>query len=220
MVQRTPIHNPEIDTELDIKLKQIIEEIQSYPEKSLDQRRVLNRFLIAIQQSGQLSYPQKGLWPEQYYRYLRDEAISKTFESIYKNIDRYNPKYSVMQWVNGILKNRFIDVLRAEKPKQTISFDNLLTEPITPSTAEEREESKMRRQCIESSSILQEKHLKNLPEATLAKIVVMKYFEGQTLQAIAENFQIPKHSTVASFLTRQIKVSKFESALRKCLQDD
>ena len=200
--------------------QQIIEEIKSYPEKSLDRRRSLNRLLIAIQQSGQLSHPQKGLWPEQYYQYLRDEAISKTFASIYKNIDRYDEKYSVMRWVNGILKNRFIDVLRAEKPKQATSFSGFETEPIIPSTGEDREESRMRRQCIESSPVLREKHLKNLPKATLGTIVVMKYFEGLTLQEIAEKFQIPKHSTIASFLTRQIKVSKFESALRKCLQDD
>jgi RNA polymerase sigma factor (sigma-70 family) len=220
VVQNISIHHSETNTELELKLKQIIEEIKNYPQASLNRKKALNRLLIAIQQSGQLSYPQKGLWPEQYYWYLREEAISKTFESIFKSIDRYDPKYSVMQWVNGILKNRFIDVLRSEKPKQATSFDGFDTEPVTSSTGKDREASDLRRQCIESSSILREKHIQEIPEATLARIVVMKYFEGQNLQTIAEKFQIPKHSTVASFLSRQIKVEKFQSALRKCLEDE
>jgi RNA polymerase sigma factor (sigma-70 family) len=219
VVQNISINHSKTDTELDLKLKQIIEEIKN-PEKSLNRKKALNRLLIAIQQSGQLSYPQKGLWPEQYYGYLRDEAISKTFESIFKSIDRYNPQYSVMQWVNGILKNRFIDVLRAEKPKQATSFDAFETEPVTPPTGKDREASDLRRQCIESNPILREKYIQKIPEATLARIVVMKYFEGQNLQEIALKFQIPKHSTVASFLSRQIKVEKFQSALRKCLEDE
>ena len=234
MVKNIPIHNPETDTELDLKLKQIIKETRSYPEKSLNRRRALNRLLIAVQQSGQLSHPQKGLWQEPYYQYLRDEAISKTLASIYKNLDRYDEKYSVMQWVNGILKNRFIDVLRAEKPKQNDSWDDLLVEPKIPSKTEEQAkvEREMIKECIENSSALKEKHIRDLPKATLAAIVVMKYFENLTLKEIAEHFQIPKHSTVASFLARNIspstqkksskpeKLSKFQDALRKCLGED
>ena len=84
MKEKNDYFNSEFDLELDLQLKKTIKKIKSFPQPSLERRRALNRLLIQIQNSGKLVYPQKksGSWSDKYYQDLRDQAISKTFESI------------------------------------------------------------------------------------------------------------------------------------------
>lgn len=216
--------NSEDDLELDLELKKIIKDIQKHPYKSREYRGALNQLLLTIEKSGKLSYPQKntGIWANQYYEYLRQQAISKTFEAISKNIEKYNPNYQVMQWVNGILKNRFIDVMRAEKRFLIDSIDDPKQPPIVKSEPEVNvlEQTEARQKCIENNPIFYEKHIKNRSVATFGKLVIMKYFQGKTFQDMASEFAIDSHSTISGFLYREIKKDKINKALRKCLQED
>lgn len=225
MEKKVKVDHSEIDKQLDLKLKKIIETIKTYPQKSIQGRRAWNNLFITIQTSGKLSYPKKSenSWSGEYYEYLRNQAISKTFESMFKNIDSYNPDYLVMQWVNGILKNRFIDVLRKEKPNQNLSIHHENAKEIPDDKSQKEDiwqKSDRRKKCIENSSTLQEKHIRGKDNATVAKLIIMKYFEEKTFEDIALEFNIPTHSTISSFLYRQIKMSKIDLALRKCLQEE
>ena len=218
--------NSDFDIELDLKLKQIIKQIKSSPQPSLQRKRAINLLLITIQNSGKLVYPQKnkGSWSETYYQDLLDQAISITFESIAKSIDKYNFRYAVMQWVNGILKNRFIDVLRTPKTIDTVTIDNPDKPIIIPDKPKEKilETSEVRQQCIENNPIFDAKHIRNKPQATIGRLIIMKYFEGKTFEQIASQFQIGRHTTISGFLYRELnnKKSKILDALRKCLQEE
>lgn len=74
--------NLEGDQLLDQQLKQIIRQIQDSPPKSSQRRRLIDKLLGIIQTSSRLSYPYRDSFKGEYYFYLRNQAISKTFEYI------------------------------------------------------------------------------------------------------------------------------------------
>ena len=129
-----------------------------------------------------------------------------------------------MQWVNGILKNRFIDVLRTPKRIETVTIDDP-EKPITVKyepSEKTLETTEIRQKCIENNPLFFEKHIRNKPQATIGKMIIMKYFEGKTFKQIASQFKIGRHTTISGFLYRELnnKKSKILDALRKCLQEE
>jgi DNA-directed RNA polymerase specialized sigma24 family protein len=149
------------------------------------------------------------------------EAVNNTIAEALKNIHRYDSKYSVMQWVKGILHYRFQDVLRKHRARyESVSFDdpNLMVEAQIAEISETESESRVGELSnfikADPEGHLAGVHIKNKPEATLQKILLMR-LAGRTFQNIAEVFSIDKHSTVASFYDRQLR--KLNDYFRKYL---
>jgi DNA-directed RNA polymerase specialized sigma24 family protein len=150
-----------------------------------------------------------------------NEAVNNTLMEASKNIHRYDPQYSVMQWVNGILKYRFQDLLRKYRDRyESISFDNSdamaeaklaqMSSPESDSPASELS------QFIKTDpeGHLAQTHIRNHPEATLQRILLMR-FDGLKWQEIADRLNIPSHSTVNTFFDRQLR--KYNNYFRKYL---
>lgn len=101
------------------QLRALIDELQHYPEKSLERQKALNRLLVIIQQ-----------FPDIYKSSHQDypEALNKTWEWVCRKICEFQPnsslsiQKSLTQWVNGYLRWRIKD-LYASDSKYTISLD-------------------------------------------------------------------------------------------------
>jgi DNA-directed RNA polymerase specialized sigma24 family protein len=126
-----------------------------------------------------------------------------------------------MQWIRGILHYRFQDVLRKYRARyESVSIDdpNLMAEAQIAEMSETDSESRsgelLKFLKTDPEGHLAGVHIKNKSEATLQKILLMR-FPGKTFQDIAEVFAIDKHSTIASFHDRQLR--KLKDYFRKYL---
>lgn len=101
--------------ELDERLKQLILEAQRHLPKTPGRNRLLHQLFLEIQNSGKLAnyfalcpHPLKASYAEIYA-----EALQKLFCYITQHLENYQiEKGEVLQWVNGILKWRFLDAVR------------------------------------------------------------------------------------------------------------
>ena len=103
------------------QLQALIDELQHYPEDSLERRKALNHLLIMIQ-----DFP--GIYKSSHQDY--PEALNKTWEWVCRKICDFKPhsssiQQSLTQWINGYLKWRIRD-LYASDCKYTISLDRPL----------------------------------------------------------------------------------------------
>jgi DNA-directed RNA polymerase specialized sigma24 family protein len=146
-------------------------------------------------------------------------AVNNTLIEALKNIDRYNPdKASVMTWVNGILRYRFLDTLPDRVRRDlSISFDN----PDAKAEAKVQEKIDKDNAVIPESETaymahelrrfinkdpeghLSNAHIRGNPAATFKAILLMR-IEGLIWQSIADRLDIPRHSTVSGFHDRQL----------------
>jgi RNA polymerase sigma factor (sigma-70 family) len=150
-----------------------------------------------------------------------NEAINNTLMEASKNIDRYDPQYSVMQWINGILKYRLTDLLRKHRERyESISFDN-------PDAMVENEIARISEpeSDLRSSELYQfikedpdghlaQARINKRPDATLQIILIMR-LDGLKWQEIAARLNISSHSTVNTFFDRQLH--KLNNYFRKYL---
>lgn len=103
------------------QLQTLINDLQHYPEESLERRKALNRLLIIVQQ-----FP--GIYKSSHQDY--PEALNKTWEWVCRKIGEFQPhssslQQSLTQWINGYLKWRIKD-LYASDSKYTISLNRPL----------------------------------------------------------------------------------------------
>jgi DNA-directed RNA polymerase specialized sigma24 family protein len=210
--------------ERDLELQNLVLEIQACTDrKDRAIRKKIDRLLTEI--SSGLVGTSKGLIIQ--WSGIADidsivaEAVNNTLLEALRNIDRYDSQYSVMQWIRGILHYRFQDVLKKYRDRyKSVSFDdpNSMAEAQIAEIAETDLESRsgelLKFLKTDPEGHLVGVHIKNKSEATLQKILLMR-FAGRTFQNIAEVFAIDKHSTIASFHDRQLR--KLEHYFRKHL---
>jgi DNA-directed RNA polymerase specialized sigma24 family protein len=155
------------------------------------------------------------------------EAVTNTLLEVAKNIDSYDPEYSVMQWATGILHFRFLDVLRKYRARyESISFDN------SDAMAEAMAEAEIAKMPKPESDLgtselyqfiktdpeghLAAKHIRNHPEATLQKILLMR-LNDLKWQEIADQLNISSLSTINNFSDRQLR--NLNNYFRKYLRE-
>lgn len=103
------------------QLQTLINDLQHYPEDSLERQKALNRLLIIVQQ-----FP--GIYKSSHQDY--PEALNKTWEWVCRKIGEFEPhssslQQSLTQWINGYLKWRIKDLYVSDS-KYTISLDRPL----------------------------------------------------------------------------------------------
>jgi DNA-directed RNA polymerase specialized sigma24 family protein len=200
--------------ECDAELKRLVLEIQaSSNRKDRVVRKQIDRLLKTLQ--APLATSKRSLinkWSGIVdIEEIVNEAMNNTLIEALKNIDRYDPQYGVMQWINGILHYRFQDLLRRYRARyESISFDNpdamaeakiaQISEPESDLLANELS------QFIKADpeGHLAATHIRNHPDATLQRILLMR-IAGLKWQEIADRLNISSHSTINNFLDRQLR---------------
>ncbi len=195
------------DDDRDRQLQELALEAQKHPTQSAQRQVALNRLWQAIWKSNRLGHPQKGRWESNIYEDLRNEAISRTCLEICQKIDRYNPEYPVMMWVNSCLNFNFKRVTE-DCYKHTFlpSLDELnydIPEEDTPS--EERLEAQSLRQFLKKDpeGLLQAERLQKRPDVTFQLLALAKYVEARTWESIAKELDISVQ-TLCSFFNRRL----------------
>ncbi len=206
-------------------LQQLVFQAQSHLDRSTQRRIALTKLIGKIRQSPSLKRPDNRFNIPN-YQDIYDEALNDACMEICRRIDSYNPEYPVMAWANNILNYRIQDVHnkyqkrgitnlpKNQKPRwqeldRQIDTDekgnsrNIEIADPTPTD----DESKLIRDFIieDPDRVLATKHIKNLPEATFQKILLM-ICEDKTWKEIAECFGT-SISTASSFYRRTLDES-------------
>jgi DNA-directed RNA polymerase specialized sigma24 family protein len=137
------------------------------------------------------------------------EAVNQTLLNVAKNIKKYDPRHTVMQWICGDLKNRTIDLLRQYQRRQHLVPFDMEDTQIQAKMAgipedKDADRTTSLRKFIEEDpeGLLTDKHIRNYPAANLRVILLLR-LEGYQWQEIADKFEITSHSTVSTFSDRQ-----------------
>jgi hypothetical protein len=177
-------------------------EAQKHPPQNPKRQVALNRLWQLIWKSNRLGHPQQGRWTSSIYEDLYNEAIAKTCLEICLKIDRYNPKYPVMVWVNFHLKCNFKQVAK-DCYKYTFqpSWDELnLDIPVdeTPS------EAQLLQKFLEEDpeNLLKAESLQKRADVTFQFLALEKYVKDRTWESIANELGIP-FSTLNTFFDRR-----------------
>jgi DNA-directed RNA polymerase specialized sigma24 family protein len=212
----------------DETLRQKALEVQRHPPNSAERRHALSQLVRLIWISPDLGHPYRNVCPISLYEDIRNEAILRIMSEIPNRIDQYQPQYSVMQWVNGLLRYRLLDVWQEYKnagithaprrgsqrePVIVRSLDQLqLDWAAEPSLSDSDE---MRQFIAEDPEHRLNKHIGKYPTATL-KFLFLAMLDGLTWDEIAKMFDppIPK-TTVCSFVHRNLR--KLEPYFQKHL---
>jgi len=209
------------------QLQQLALEAQQHPQKSRTRRLILTRLVQEIQESGKLSR-RKYNCPQEVY----DEALQELWLYVFRKIDTYQPKSSVINWVNFILKRRLIDAFnKYTKKGKEYSLDAPRSSPsgtVTQSgttyldTLAQPEEtllpSQLVRQCLEEDpeGLFASRHVRGYPQANF-RIIALLHLDGNTWRevAVAVGLGEKKESTVQGFHRRccQFFADKFQEYL-------
>jgi RNA polymerase sigma factor (sigma-70 family) len=205
--------------QLNQKLQQLIQDVLTLPEASSLRRIALTKLVRAIQNSEALARPQSAQWPPSLYRDYFQEALQMTLMEVCQKCDQYDPQYSVMAWVNTILKRRFIDVIRKYLGRrsansddqlvprfQTLSLDDLKTDI---ADSGESDEVNATRTFLRNDpeQILCNIRLTAFPHVTLQKILLMKCVEDYPWREISDQLRVDV-STLSSFYQRNLRNQK------------
>jgi DNA-directed RNA polymerase specialized sigma24 family protein len=151
------------------------------------------------------------------------EAVTNTLLEVAKNIDSYDPEYSVIQWATGILHFRFLDVLRKYRARyESISFDN--TDAMAEAKIAEMSEPESDLMTSELYQFIKADpdghflatHIRNHPDATLQRILLMR-LDGFKWKEIADRLNISSLSTINNFSDRQLR--NLNNYFRKYLRE-
>ncbi|NET59666.1 MAG: sigma-70 family RNA polymerase sigma factor, partial [Symploca sp. SIO2E6] len=197
------------------QLQQLALEAQQQPPKSRTRRLALTRLVQGIQESGRLSRKKYDCSQEVY-----DEALQEVWLYVFRKIDAYEPRSSVINWVNSALKWRLIDALnRHTKKGRECSLDAPINSSPNQSgmkyldTFDQPEAtllpSQLVRRCIEEDpeGLFASKHVRGHPQANFRTIALL-HLDGNTWQevAVAVGLGAKKESTVQSFYSRCCRI--------------
>jgi len=213
--------------ELEEKLKKLVLEIQQNLPQTPQRQRLFNRLFSEIQQSKKLGHYHsicpsylKGCYEEIYA-----ESLQELFLYLIKKIADYDPNQGeVLPWANGILKWRFLDVVRkwqqsTQNLEQTIpilSLENLedldkMSKPVDlkPSLSE---------QVIniiseDPEKIFQQTYTSGNPLANF-QFIALKRAEKETWQTLSKQLNIPIPA-LSNFYQRCLK--RFPPLIKKYL---
>ncbi|AOX00227.1 hypothetical protein BJP34_12885 [Moorena producens PAL-8-15-08-1] len=211
--------------QLALEAQKLAIEAQQHSPKSRGRRLALTRLIQIIQASGRLSRRRYDT-PQEVY----DEALQETWWYLCRNIDNYQPRGPVINWINSVLKWRLID---AKKRHTKGGKECSLDAPINSSdggkgmtyldTVAQPEDtplpSQLIRQCIEEDSdgLFASKHVKGHPKANFRTIALL-YLDRKSWQQTAVEVGLkPKQaSTVQGFYWRCCK--SFADTFKEYLQ--
>ena len=212
--------------EFDRRLQAIAQKAQNSPPQSRERQQALNSLIYEITRSNKLGHPQRGNWPANVYRDLYDGAVSRTFQNIYNNIERYNSEHPVMAWANNMLNYEFLNVVREYNNQnrrnisilslEEIDLDSEQTETVDDDAKWVRAERLRQFIADDPENLLQTSHIRGRPDVTFQSIAWAKYVEDQTWESISQTMGVPV-STLANFFDRNLR--KFQSYFDKYLQE-
>jgi DNA-directed RNA polymerase specialized sigma24 family protein len=126
------------------------------------------------------------------------EAVSKTAMEVIKDIDNYNPNKpntTVMKWICKILHSRFKDLLRKYRERyESISFDN----------EESKVQAKIQEEINDDSAVIYQSAREEMLNTLKWLVETDPELYPLKWQEIADQFDIPRHTTVSSFHDRQL----------------
>jgi len=196
------------------QLQQLALEAQQHPPKSCIRRLALTRLVQEIQESGRLSRNRHGC-PQDVY----DEVLQEVWLYVFRRIDAYQPRSSVINWINFVLTRRLKDARkRHTKNEKECSLDapiNSSSDSVNqsgttyldnvPQPEENPLPSQLVRQCIEEDpeGLFAKKHVRGHPQANF-RILALLHLDGKTWRevAVAVGLGKEKESTVQSFYSR------------------
>jgi len=211
--------------DVDSQLKQLAVEAQSYPPRTLQRQKALARLIGAIQRSGKLVRPYRGKFGSQYEE-IYAEAVQRLFLHMCEAIDKYNPDFAVLQWVNFLLKQRFFieasrDVIPGFKNRDTERLQRTPLEVLDKKTSTEASAlaanslSEEVRQCIEEDceGLFESTHITAKPTANF-QFIAIKILSGYSWKEISAELQV-KVPTLSCFYQRCL--TKFAPKFREYL---
>lgn len=111
---------------------------------------------------------------------LAEDAAQEAFLRAWRNLERYQPRFSFRSWVYRIALNVAVDALRRERPTTDLSDALLGAHTDSPEAQVERQQqAEQVRQAVLA-----------LPPASRA-VLVLREYEGLTYHEMAEALEIP-----------------------------
>lgn len=200
------------------QLNQLAIAAQQHPPCSQGRRTALRQLANGILRSGQLCYPQRGLFSGQYEE-IYDEAVQDLLLYICQNIHKHDPKRgSVMAWVNMLLERRFfreaIPKVLGQPNLKRVTLDSIgdLAVPEESPTLADLLKAAI---AADPEGLFKREHLEGCPAANFQALVLRRQ-EGQAWDEIATEFGT-KTGSISSFYSRSLK--KFARKLREyCIE--
>jgi DNA-directed RNA polymerase specialized sigma24 family protein len=205
-------------------LQQLVAQAQSHPDRSAKRRIALTKLITKIRQSPSLKKA-NNYSNIKNYQDIYDEALNETCLEICRRIGDYQSDSPVMAWVNNTLKYRQLDVQNRYLRKgitniargvmiiwQTDSSGDANNENtsrkleiVAPDTGDPDRKSLKDFIAEDPDRVFATKHIKNLPEATFQKILLL-ICEDKSWKEIAEHLGTSV-STASSFYQRNLDES-------------
>lgn len=197
--------------ELDRQLKDLAAMAKQYSPESLQRRKVMQRLLMLIERSGQLSYKWKGKYPDLYA-----DALQETRLYIVRQIDNYDPtRGKFMTWVNFKLDRevtgKLQDFTDTQKERREISLSRPVGQDDQGSSKTQEDILSVQKHVFLSDQIrrileddpdgfFKGKHVRGRPDANL-QVVALYLMDNKNLRKLAANLGV-KEQTMYSFLRR------------------
>ncbi len=135
-----------------------------------------------------------------------DDQVSDILIKAFRNIERYNPAYSLSTWIYKIAENHFTDILRKVKRNSLISIDDLeraIPQRDTPDSAiaDKAADRDLLERCKKAIRML---------EGDDKRIAFLKFYESMSSSEIGRVLRIPpgtvrwRISLIRSFIEKTI----------------
>ncbi len=195
-------------------------EIQRHRPGTREHDRAFANLIRALENSGDLYVPNKYkyyFWRENY-----DEALQENWLYIWRKIDNYDPrKGKVMNWVNFLLRQKFLDVINSyNTPWYETSLDTPYWDRIGQKKYDSllayldetlADDSKQMSPIIlvincldeDPDGLFKSKYICDRPDANL-RAIAKRRAEGESWKDISAHFSIGI-STLSSFYQRCLK---------------
>ena len=204
----------------DTRLKQLAINAQKQSPNSALRSYALTELIKAIQISNKLSHPHRGLFANDFYPLIYEEAVVKTMTYICTNIDRYDPQRGqgkFMNWVNFKLDKNILICRRQfdlSYKYEAVSLDKIKT---IPSPSEPIPMGDLLYQYIKEdpNGVFQKTYIADNPQANF-KTVALRRLSGKTWKEIAREFQI-QVPVLSAFYQRNCQ--KFKTLLQEVLEN-
>jgi RNA polymerase sigma-70 factor (ECF subfamily) len=118
----------------------------------------------------------KGIPPHEY-----NDIVSEILLTVFKKIERYNPKYALSTWVYAIAKNHFIDALRKSKNTNMVPID-LIDEQRTVNHTEQKNVIDI---IIEQEAVDKCRQIIKTLKERDKRLIFLKFYEGLNSKEIA-----------------------------------
>jgi DNA-directed RNA polymerase specialized sigma24 family protein len=189
-----------------------------YPAQSSQRQRVLNQLVKEVLRSRRLAHPQQGLWISHVYEELYNEALQRTLLEVCQKIDRYDPRYPVLAWVNFLLRYHFSDVAKEHRNWRIapLSMDEL--DCFFSTDRNSFNEAPSLREFLEEDpeNQLKTPHIKGRSEVTFQVLALARFVEDQSWEQLSTELGI-SIQTLCSFFNRQLR--KLAPYFEKYLQE-